>query len=63
MPAEFMEISLENAKRDKATWIFNCSGVPVYLMNGEVVDKDRFKRESGMGHLVEMDDEIFSRMH
>lgn len=59
-PAEFSDIALENAKRDKTTWILHCGGVPVYLINGEVVDKDRFKRESGMGHLVEMEDEIMN---
>lgn len=62
-PAGFEEIALENAKRDKSTWIFQHGGAPVYLINGEVVDKDRFKRESGLGHLVEMDDEILRRMH
>lgn len=50
-PEESVKISLENAKREKATRILNSCFAPIYLLNGEVVDKDRFKRESGMGHL------------
>lgn len=44
-PDIFVDIAVENAKREKLTGFFGLGESPIYLINGEIVSKENTKHE------------------
>lgn len=54
-PTVFVDIAVENAKREKATGFFGQGEDTVYLINGMVVSKENFLAESGLAPLASIE--------